>query len=107
MGGGSRLAGGATLWLYRALLAGLLPVAAPLLWAQARLKGKSRPPLKERLAPRLDDHPAGGLWLQAVSVGEVELARRLVAELGRRAPELPILLTSTTATGLALAPTRP
>jgi 3-deoxy-D-manno-octulosonic-acid transferase len=73
------------------------------LWGQARLKGKARPPLKDRLAPRLEGHPAGGLWLQAVSVGEVELARRLVAELARRAPGLPLLLTSTTAAGLSLA----
>jgi len=94
---------GANLWLYRSLLAGLLPVAAPLLWGQARWKGKARPPLRERLAPRLEGHPPGGLWLQAVSVGEVELARRLVAELGQRAPGLPLLLTSTTASGLALA----
>lgn len=103
MGRGRKPATGATLWLYRSLLAGLLPVAVPLLWVQARLKGKSRPPLMDRLTPRLQGHPPGGLWLQAVSVGEVELARRLVAELALKAPELPLLLTSTTATGLALA----
>lgn len=94
---------GANLWLYRVLLAGLLPVAAPLLWGQARWKGKARPPLKDRLTPRLEGHPPGGLWLQAVSVGEVEIARRLVTELALKAPGLPLLLTSTTAAGLALA----
>jgi 3-deoxy-D-manno-octulosonic-acid transferase len=94
---------GATLWLYRVLLTGLLPAAAPALWLSARLKGKSRPPLGLRLAPDVTGVRPGGLWLQAVSVGEVEVARRLLAELERCAPELPVLLTSTTATGLALA----
>jgi 3-deoxy-D-manno-octulosonic-acid transferase len=103
MGSAAPPRAGASLWLYRVLLTGVLPVAAPALWLQARLRGKSRPPISSRLLPATRGLVAGGLWLQAVSVGEVEVARRLVAELGRRVPGLPLVVTSTTATGLALA----
>ena len=94
---------GPHLWLFRILAHGLLPIAVPALWLQGRLRGKSRPPLSQRMAWRLPCPEPGGVWLQAVSVGEVELARRLVSELERRAPQLPLLVTATTATGLDLA----
>jgi 3-deoxy-D-manno-octulosonic-acid transferase len=42
---------------------------------------------------------AGGVWVHAVSVGEVQAAAALVHALRRRRPELPIVLTTTTATG--------
>jgi 3-deoxy-D-manno-octulosonic-acid transferase len=93
----------ASLWLYRTLVAGLLPLALPALKLRDRVAGKRRPPLAERLARDLPELARGGLWLHAVSVGEVEIARRLVRELAGRAPELPLLVTATTATGLALA----
>jgi len=94
---------GPELWLWRALTHGLLPLLVPALWLRDHWRGKSRPSLGERMAWRLPRLAPGGVWLQAVSVGEVELARRLVRELERRAPRLPMLLTATTATGLALA----
>jgi 3-deoxy-D-manno-octulosonic-acid transferase len=43
--------------------------------------------------------PAGGLWVHAVSVGEVQAAASLVRELRRRYPELPLTLTTATPTG--------
>ena len=92
-----------SLWLYRAVLWLVLPLVVPTLWLRDRVTGKRRPSFRERLAPRPPALPPGGAWIQAVSVGEVEVARRLAAELELRAPELPILLTATTATGLALA----
>ncbi|MCU0233812.1 MAG: hypothetical protein MUE90_07260, partial [Thermoanaerobaculales bacterium] len=92
-----------SLWLYRVLLAGLLPAAIPVLALGQRLTGKRRPRFRDRLARSLPPLAPGGAWIQAVSVGEVELARRLVGELERKAPQLPLLLTATTATGLALA----
>ena len=94
---------GLSLWLYRALLAGALPLAIPVLGIRDRLARKSRPRFADRLARDLPDLPTGGLWLHAVSVGEVEIARRLVRELRERTPELPLMVTATTATGLALA----
>ena len=42
---------------------------------------------------------AGSVWVHAVSVGEVQAAVALVHALRRRRPDLPIVLTSTTATG--------
>ena len=92
-----------SLVLYRALMMGLLPVAIPVLNLKDRLVGKGRPTFRERCAGSLPDLPGGGIWLQAVSVGEVELARRLVAELQRLAPERPVAVSATTATGLDLA----
>jgi 3-deoxy-D-manno-octulosonic-acid transferase len=92
-----------SLWLYRLLLGGLLPVALPAITIRQWLSGKSRPRFRDRLGRSLPELTEGGIWIQAVSVGEVEVARRLVAELERQAPELPLFLTATTATGLDLA----
>jgi 3-deoxy-D-manno-octulosonic-acid transferase len=92
-----------SLWLYRILAAALVPVAVPVLKLRQWMTGKQRPKFRDRMGRRLPDLPPGGVWIQAVSVGEVELARRLVAEIRRRTPDLPLVLTSTTATGLALA----
>lgn len=93
----------ASLWIYRLLLGGLLPIALPAIKMRQWISGKSRPRFRDRFARSLPKIPEGGVWIQAVSVGEVELARGLVAELERRAPDLPLFLTATTATGLELA----
>ena len=59
--------------------------------------------LRGRLA--LEPYPdlAGGIWVHAVSVGEVGVARTLLAELGRRAPERRLGLSVTTAAGSEMA----
>jgi len=93
----------ASLWTYRLMLGGLLPVAVPVIKLRQWLAGKSRPRLRDRLGRSLPELPKDGVWIQAVSVGEVELARRMVAELEKRAADLPLFLTATTATGLDLA----
>lgn len=46
---------------------------------------------------------AGGIWVHGVSVGEVGVARSLLAELSRRAPEKRLALSASTAAGLDLA----
>ncbi len=43
------------------------------------------------------------VWIHAVSLGEINATRTLVAELRRRAPETAIVISSTTATGLEQA----
>ena len=93
----------ASLWLYRFLAAGLFPVAGPVLKLRQVFSGKRRPRFRDRLGRDLPDLPGGGIWIQAVSVGEVELARSLVAELWERVPGIPLVLSATTATGLDLA----
>ena len=93
----------ASLWIYRVLLGGLLPVVLPAIKLRQWFAGKSRPRFRDRLGRSLPELPEGGVWIQAVSVGEVEVARGLVAEFERQAPELSLFLTATTATGLELA----
>lgn len=88
---------GESVWpLYRLLTVVLSPLW--LLVLALRQGGPGR--LGERLGfyrPRGD----GPVWIQGVSVGEVRIALRLAQALG--AHGLPSALTSTTATGLALA----
>lgn len=56
-----------------------------------------------RLGLGLPPVPTGGVLVHAVSVGEVTVARALLAELRKRRPQLPLILSATTATGLQLA----
>lgn len=94
---------GFPLALYRLAVHLALPLAAPFLWFADRRRGKRRPPLAMRLGYRLPVVPEGGVLVHAVSVGEVAVARALMAELRRRRPQLPLILSATTATGLELA----
>jgi 3-deoxy-D-manno-octulosonic-acid transferase len=96
---------GSLLWLiYEAGLGLALLIAGPFLLA--RRARHYLPTLAGRLggagsAGELDPGPmAGGLWLHAVSVGEVGVAATLVRALP---PELPLLVTTVTPTGQALA----
>jgi len=91
------------LWLYRAAMHAALPLAAPFLLAADRRRGKRRPPLAQRLGRGLPPLPTGGVWVQAVSVGEVIVARPILRELRRRRASLPLVLSATTATGIATA----
>ncbi len=84
--------------VYRALWAG----AAPLI----RVWLKRRPGHKELLArfdPPAPRFGGGPLWIHACSVGEVNTARPVLHALKDRVPEIPVLLTTSTATGQALA----
>jgi len=91
------------IWVYRVLVAGLLPLVIPTLKIRDRLRGKRRPAFGDRFARDLPDLSPGCLWLHAVSVGEVEIARRLVRELEALGSGYPVMVTATTATGLELA----
>ncbi len=94
---------GLPLLFYRLAVHVTLPLAAPFLWLAARRSGKHRPPLKLRLGLGLPPVPRGGVVAHAVSVGEVTVARALLSELRRRRPQVPLILSATTATGLQLA----
>ena len=63
------------------------------------------PLLVERFLPRRDPTPAD-VWIQAVSVGEIEVAATLVAALRQRAPGIALLVSATTPAGMALLPAR-
>jgi tetraacyldisaccharide 4'-kinase len=47
--------------------------------------------------------PQGSLWLHGASVGEIQLAGRLLAELELSEPELPVVVSAMTAAGLERA----
>jgi 3-deoxy-D-manno-octulosonic-acid transferase len=78
------------------------------LWAAGRSPGEpasgSEPLpglLRERLFPSPEPTPSD-IWIQAVSVGEVEVAATLVAELRALRPSIFLVVTSTTPAGVAL-----
>jgi len=99
-------------FIYSLLLGLAALVLAPYWLVQGLRHGKYLPNLKERLGfsfPSLDKLPAnhsGSIWIHAVSVGEVlsalPLARRLKADF----PERPLIVSTTTITGQALAQER-
>lgn len=84
----------------------LVSLAAPLgaLWLLARPRYR---PLLGRFAPAVSS-PAPGdnsrpLWIHACSVGEVNIARPIIAAVRARWPRLPLLLTTSTISGRDLA----
>ena len=84
--------------------AGLLAVAWPwLLWRRWR-RGPGSVALGERMG-RVPTRPVASdcVWIHAVSLGEVNATRSIVAEMRRQRPELAIAISSTTQTGLARA----
>lgn len=91
-------------WLYSLGLATFFLGGLPVFAAQALLRGKYRRGLHERLGwvPAWAG-PARPLWLHAVSVGEVMAATPLAGELLARRPDLPLLVSTVTDTGRAVA----
>ena len=88
-----------------ALLAALLVGSPWWLWRMVTVR-KYRVGLRERLGAvpgRLAQQDLPVLWLHAVSVGEVLAVSRLVPELDQALPRHRLLISTTTATGQALA----
>ncbi|QUJ67287.1 lipid IV(A) 3-deoxy-D-manno-octulosonic acid transferase [Photobacterium sp. GJ3] len=81
----------------------LLMLAAPFLLASLYKKRPGVPPIGKRwqehfgISPKVNGHQP--LWIHAVSVGETLAVTPLIKALKERYPDLPILLTTTTATG--------
>jgi len=90
--------------LYRLLAALALVLYAP--WALLRsLTGRRKlGDVRGRLGRTVYPDADGGVWIHAVSVGEVGVARNLAGALVRRHPERRIVLSVTTAAGRELAP---
>src|SRR5438105_8553730 len=92
--------------LYSALLAAGLVISLPYWIFGSRRQGKYREGLRERLGktpPRLKKQAEPTIWVHAVSVGEVLAVSQLVRDLRRRLPGFRVLISTTTATGQALA----
>lgn len=81
----------------------LLYLALPLLLVRLWWRGRQAPDYRQRWWQRLGFCPLperpGCIWLHAVSLGETRAALPLIAELRRRYPQRPLLVTTTTATG--------
>ncbi len=96
------------MYLAYSVLLGLgLILAAPYFLWKGRGTGKYLQNLNERILGT--EHRAfrpGGVWVHAVSVGEVLTARPLVKELRWRYPGVPVFLSTTTTTGQELARSR-
>jgi 3-deoxy-D-manno-octulosonic-acid transferase len=98
---------------YSLLLTAVLLLGAPYWLARMFNSAKDRGRYREGLAQRLGRVPAGlrafvagrqVVWVHAVSVGEVLAATRLVSELeAALGPEWVVVVSTTTATGQALA----
>jgi 3-deoxy-D-manno-octulosonic-acid transferase len=88
---------------YRILAGGALLVYSPIALLRA-VSGRRRPgDIRGRLGWKPYPDLAGGVWIHAVSVGEVGVASSLLAALARRAPERRFGLSVTTEAGRALA----
>jgi 3-deoxy-D-manno-octulosonic-acid transferase len=88
---------------YRILAGGALLAYSPVALARA-VTGRRRPgDIRGRLGLKPYPDLAGGVWIHAVSVGEVGVASSLLAALARRAPGRRFGLSATTEAGRELA----
>ncbi len=99
-----------TLLLYNLLLPFAMLIMLPVNVLKMRRRGGYGGKFRERLGYFGEDAQAGLLagrgrawWIHAVSVGEVNVAKKLIAEIRRREPERPVVLSVTTVTGRAVA----
>jgi len=91
---------------YSLLLACAALLSLPWWIIQMLRLGKYRSGLAERLGivpARLSDAKPGAVWVHAVSVGEVLAVSQLITDLQRQHPDQHIFVSTTTATGQALA----
>ena len=91
-------------FLYYILTGGLLLLASPFIILRALVSSSFRNQIKERMAgARSLPELKGTLWIHASSVGEVRLAKTLIAGLIKGGESRPIALSTFTPTGYALA----
>ena len=81
----------------------LLYLALPWVFLRLAWRGLKNPDYLQRIPERFalsgPDIPAGGIWIHAVSVGEVNAAIPLVEKLLRRWPDRAVTVTTMTTTG--------
>ena len=89
--------------MMRHVYVGLTYLLAPVFIGREAWQAWREPAQRRRIAQRLGYAAcaprAGSVWVHAVSVVEVQVAAALVQALRRRRPDLPIVLSTTTATG--------
>ena len=91
--------------LLRVIYDVLWHAAVPFLPLRLWWRGRKEPGYRERIAERFGRYDIGAappvIWVHAVSLGETNAARPLVARMRSRFPDATILLTHMTATGRA------
>lgn len=87
-----------TYFLYNAVLRAITPAVHLYLRVHPRHRE-----LLARFAPTVPRFVSRPIWVHACSVGEVGTARAFIAALQQRIPGVPVLLTTSTASGHALA----
>jgi 3-deoxy-D-manno-octulosonic-acid transferase len=96
-------------FIYSILMVFAALLLAPYWLAQALRHGKYLSNLKERLGisfpalAKLAVHPTGAIWIHAVSVGEALSGIALARRLKETYPNRPLIISTTTNTGQALA----
>ena len=87
----------------------LIYLLAPVVIAMEAWKAVTHPDYRGRLGQRLGfgvpQPPAECLWVHGVSVGEVQAAAALVQALRRQHPEVPVVVSTVTPTGMQRART--
>ena len=89
-------------WILNLAYVALLLVVSPVLLYRRLVHGKYRDGWGEKLWGRLPERDGSRpcLWLHAVSVGEVNICTQLIQALEPRAPNLKIVVSTTTSTGM-------
>ncbi len=90
-------------WQYRVVLALLSPWLAWDAWRRYRHARPGQRQAFEQFGRIRAGLPRDGLWLHAVSLGEVRAAAMLVRAVRNRWPDLPIVISTTTETGAEAA----
>lgn len=95
-------------YLVNVVYLALLAVLSPWLLYRAACLGKYRQGLSEKFLGRVPVFPKGDrrIWFHAVSVGEVNVLRPLLEQIGRAHPDWHCVLSTTTRTGKELAEQR-
>ena len=86
-------------WFYTALFYLSLPLIVARLWWRGRRAPAYRQRIGERFGCFAPNVAAHGIWIHAVSVGEVIAAAPLVRTLQQRHPEIALTVTTMTPTG--------
>ncbi|OOZ38453.1 3-deoxy-D-manno-octulosonic acid transferase [Solemya pervernicosa gill symbiont] len=89
--------------MHRNLYSALLYLLTPLVLLKLLWRSLKAPDYRLRWGERFGHFPPpqqrGGIWIHAVSVGEMQAAAPMIRTLLERHPELPMIVTTTTPTG--------
>ena len=91
------------MWFYRMVLGTGLAVYAPYVFARQALGGKKIGDWRGRLGLKPLPQFRRSIWIHGVSVGEVNAARPILEAIRKESPDVPRVLSASTAAGLEVA----